>query len=234
MSVRLKPDRSVLAAVPLFVELDATAQDEVLAGAQVKRVPRGRTVFDQGGAANAFYVLLQGHVKSVQTTSAGQQVVVQFVNPREFFGCAAVMGAMHYPATALAIKDSIVLSWGATDMIHLMKCHPGIAINALAGIGSRMMEMRSRLGGFHTERVSRRIAHALLHLIRHSGRQLDTGIKIDFPISRQDLAEIAGTTLHTVSRTLSKWQKLGILKSGRQSIVVVNPHRLVTLAQGRE
>ncbi len=234
MSVRLRPDRSVLAAVPLFVGLEAPARDDVMALAQVRRVARGATVFEQGGAANAVHVLLQGHVKAIQTNSSGQQMVVHFVNPRELFCCTALMGAAHYPTTALAIKESIVLSWSAADMLHLMKRHPEIAIKALAGLGNRMTDMRSRLGGLHTERVSRRIANALLHLVRHSGRQLEIGIKIDFPVSRQDLAEIAGTTLHTVSRTLSKWQKLGILKSGRQSIVVVNPHRLVTLAQERE
>lgn len=234
MSIKLKPDRSVIAAVPLFAGLEPSAEEGVLASAHVKRTLKGESVFDQGGNAETFYVLLQGHVKDVQITSAGQQMVVRYVNPKEFFGCASLMGIMHYPTTALAIKDSVILSWSATDMVRLMRCHPSIALNALVGVGRQLMDTLSRTGAVHSERVSRRIARTLLHLVRTSGRQLDTGIKIDFPISRQDLAEMTGTTLYTVSRTLSKWQKVGILRSGRQSIVVINPHKLVALAGDEE
>jgi len=231
---KLRPDRSVLAAVPLFAGLTSLAQDEAVRLAEVRRVPKGAAVFDQGSPASAFFVLLQGYVKAIQTTSSGQQTVMRFVGSKQFFGCASLMGITHYPESALAIKDSIVLSWNAADMIALMTSHPVIGVNVLTELGSRMMEVRSRLGGLHTERVSRRIAHALLHLIRQSGRQVETGVKIDFPLSRQDLAEMTGTTLYTVSRTLSQWQRLGILKSGRKSIVVINPHRLVAFAQERQ
>jgi CRP-like cAMP-binding protein len=234
MSTKLRPDRSVIAAVPLFAGLEPSAEETVLASAHVKRMPKGESVFDQGMVAESFYVLLQGYVKDVQTTSAGQQTVVRYVNPKEFFGCASLMGLMHHPTSALAIKDSVILSWSATEMLRLMRCHPSIALNALAGVGRQLMDTLSRTGAAHSERVSRRIARTLLHLVRTSGRQLETGIKIDFPISRQDLAEMAGTTLYTVSRTLSKWQKIGILRSGRQSIVVINPHRLVALAGDEE
>jgi CRP-like cAMP-binding protein len=187
-------------------------------------------VFDQGDLAETFYVLVQGYVKDVQTTSGGLQTVVSYINPREFFGCESLMGVMHYHTTALATKDSIVLSWNAVDMVRLMKSYPSSALNAIAGVGRRMMDTLARTGAVHSEKVSRRIARTLLHLVRTSGCQQETGIKIDFPISRQDLAEMTGTTLYTVSRTLSKWQKLVILKSGRQSIVVINPYRLVALA----
>ena len=234
MSVKLKPDRAVIAAVPLFAGLEPSAEEAVLATSHVKRTLKGESVFDQGGIAETFYVLLQGHIKDVQTTSAGQQTVVRYVNPKEFFGCASLMGIMHYPTTALAIKDSVILSWSATDMVRLMRCHPSIALNALVGVGRQLMDTLSRTGAVHSERVSRRIARTLLHLVRTSGRQLDTGIKIDFPISRQDLAEMTGTTLYTVSRTLSKWQKIGILRSGRQSIIVINPHKLVAHAGDEE
>ncbi len=234
MSIKLKLDRSVIAAVPLFAGLEPSAEESVLASAHVKRTLKGENVFDQGGIAETFYILLQGHIKDVQITSAGQQTVVRYVNPREFFGCASLMGITHYPTTALAIKDSMILSWSATDMVRLMRCHPSIALNALVGVGRQLMDTLSRTGAVHSERVSRRIARTLLHLVRTSGCQLDTGIKIDFPISRQDLAEMTGTTLYTVSRTLSKWQKIGILRSGRQSIVVINPHKLVALAGDEE
>jgi CRP-like cAMP-binding protein len=82
-----------------------------------------------------------------------------------------------------------------------------------------------------TERVERRVARAILRLVHEGGRRVETGIEISFPVSRQDIAEMAGTTLYTVSRLLSGWEERGIVQSGRQHIVLVKPHALVAIAE---
>lgn len=231
MAINFKPDRSILSAVPLFAGLEPSACDDALAQASVVRVARGDAVFEQGDAADAFFVLAEGCLKAVQGTSSGHQIIIHFVNPGEFFGCVALMGAKHYPATALAVKDSIALSWSVSAIGGLIERHQLISKNALAGFGGRMMEVHSRLREIHTEKVAQRIAHALLQVIDRSGCSTEAGVKVDFPITRQDVAEIAGTTLFTVSRTLSKWEKAGILKSERQKIVVVDAGRLLSIAE---
>jgi CRP-like cAMP-binding protein len=82
-----------------------------------------------------------------------------------------------------------------------------------------------------TQQVEQRIAHALLRLAKQSGRKVEHGIEIDFPISRQDIAQMTGTTLHTVSRTLSGWEQSGLIESGRQRIVLREPHEIFLLAE---
>jgi CRP-like cAMP-binding protein len=84
-----------------------------------------------------------------------------------------------------------------------------------------------------TQQVEQRVAHALLRLAKQTGKKSDEGILIDFPISRQDIAEMTGTTLHTVSRLLSTWETRGLVRSGRQKVTIVEPHRLFMLAEGR-
>lgn len=85
-----------------------------------------------------------------------------------------------------------------------------------------------------TEQVEQRVAHALLRLLNQTGRKTERGIEIDFPISRQDIAEMTGTTLHTVSRLLSAWEDKGIIVSGRQKVTVSDAHRLMLLAENRD
>ncbi len=85
-----------------------------------------------------------------------------------------------------------------------------------------------------TEQVEQRVARALLRLVNQTGRKTASGIEIDFPISRQDIAEMTGTTLHTVSRLLSAWEEKGIVTSGRQRVTIVDAHRLMVLSEGRE
>ncbi len=229
-----KVEPAVLAALPIFSGLDSRAINNVLAASHLRKFRKGQEIFSQGTTADTFYVLLSGYIKAAQVTASGQQTVSHYVNPREFFGGAAVMGVKCHPFSALAVRDSTALSWNAREMLRLMNLHPSLAINMLAGLGARMMETLARGGTGHNERVSRRIARGLLHLVRTSGRQIESGIKIDFPITRQDLAEMTGTTLFTVSRTLSLWQKLGIIIGGRQTIIVIDPHRLIAFADEDE
>ena len=78
--------------------------------------------------------------------------------------------------------------------------------------------------------MEKRVACALLRMVNQSGRKTAEGIEIAFPITRQNISEMTGTTLHTVSRLLSGWQKDGIVQSTRKHIVVTDPHQLVLLS----
>jgi CRP-like cAMP-binding protein len=84
-----------------------------------------------------------------------------------------------------------------------------------------------------SEQVEQRIARAILRLVQQSGRRTAEGIEIDFPITRQDIAEMTGSTLHTVSRLLSSWEAQGLVRGGRQKVVVTDPHGLMLLAENR-
>jgi CRP-like cAMP-binding protein len=225
-----KIDRSLLGSVGMFHGLDEPALDDVLRSAQRRRIKRGETVFRQGDPARSFFVLVDGRLKVAQTTPEGQQVVVRFIAPREMFGCVAVAGGATYPGTATAMSDSSAIGWSQATTEQLMRRHPQIALNALGTVSDRLQDAHSRVRELSTERVDQRIAHALLRLSQQAGRQVSTGVEIEFPLSRQDVAEMTGTTLHTVSRTLSQWQQEGIVQIGRQRVTIRDPAALLRIA----
>jgi CRP-like cAMP-binding protein len=202
-----------------------------MAAAQLRRIAAGCAAFRQGDEASDFFVLLEGHLKAVQIDPAGRQILIHFVYPGEFFGCVALMDDQRYPASLLAIKDSAVLGWSRAATGGLLRRHPTVAANALNGFGGRMLEFQARLRESQTQKAGCRIAQALLHLAHHRGRTTECGVTIDFPVTRQDVAEMAGTTLHTASRTIAAWDKQRILACGRQRIAVIDIHRLAELAQ---
>ena len=107
------------------------------------------------------------------------------------------------------------------------------AVNALQTVGQRLQDAHSRIRELSTEEVERRVAHAILRLMQQAGRKTGDGIAIDLPLTRQDLAEMSGTTLHTVSRLLSAWHEKGLVAGGRRQVTVTDPHRLFMLAEGR-
>ena len=225
-------DRSLVANLPLFSGLAGEQLDELLREAQSVRYPKGTNVFQQDEDAHSFFVLLHGHLRVFKLTPDGQQVVVRFVSPGEVFGVAMAIGRSTYPATAAAVVDSIALVWPSAAWPRLIAKHPALAVNTLQTVGSRLQEAHTRVVEMSTEQVERRIAHALLRLAQQSGRKVEAGVQIDFPISRQDVAEMTGATLHTVSRVLSAWEDKGLVEGGRQKITIREPHRLFVLAEG--
>jgi CRP-like cAMP-binding protein len=224
-------DRSLVADLPLFAGLAAADLDALLAEARSARFAKNSAVFEQGADATSFFLLLHGHVRATKATPDGQQIVVRYVTPGEIFGVAPAIGLTRYPATATAMDDSVVLAWPSSAWPRLVAQYPALAANTLATIGARLQESHTRVIEMSTEQVERRIAHTLLRLVKQAGRKTETGIEIDFPISRQDIAEMTGTTLHTVSRTLSAWESQGLVEGGRQRIVVRDPHALFLLAE---
>ena len=115
-----------------------------------------------------------------------------------------------------------------------MTRHSSIAMNAVRLLGARYLDMQVRLRELSTEKVERRLAHTILRLAQQAGRRTARGIEIAFPLSRQDLAEMSGTTLHTVSRTLSAWEERGIVDCGRRRIIVARSQLLESIAEEQD
>jgi CRP/FNR family transcriptional regulator, nitrogen oxide reductase regulator len=224
-------DRSLVTNLPLFAGFSPEELDEILREARSLRIARNRNVFEQGEDAHSFFVLLHGHVRASKTTPMGEQVVVRYVSPGEPFGVAPAIGLQHYPATATAVDDSIALAWPSATWPRLVSRFPALATNTLQTVGSRLQETQTRVVEMSTQQVEQRIANALLRLAKQSGRKVERGVEIDFPISRQDIAQMTGTTLHTVSRILSGWEQRGLIQSARQRIVLREPHKLIVLAE---
>ena len=227
-------DRSLIAHLSLFQGLTAAEMDEVLRSARSARYPKDTAVFEQEAEAHSFFVLLAGHIRVVRTTPDGNQVIVRYISEGEIFGVAAALGRTTYPASAIAAVDCVTLVWPNTKWSELSSRFPLFGANTYRTVGSRLQESHTRVVEMSTEQVEQRVAHALLRLLNQTGRKTERGIEIDFPISRQDIAEMTGTTLHTVSRLLSAWEDKGIIVSGRQRVTVSDPHRLMLLAESRD
>jgi CRP/FNR family transcriptional regulator, nitrogen oxide reductase regulator len=225
--------RSLIQSLPLFRALDAAELDEVIAHATALRIPKGTAVFKQGDAATTFYVLLNGRLKVVKTTLEGKQVVIRFVVPGDIYGIAKALNRKDYPATASALVDSVTLAWDMAIWDDFMARHPAFARNVMQMMGQRIEDAHTRLKEMSTQDVEHRVAHAVLRLVTQSGRKVDEGMLVDFPVTRQEIAEISGTTLHSVSRVLGAWENAGLVVVGRQKVIVRDIERLARIADGR-
>jgi CRP-like cAMP-binding protein len=217
-SASLTPE--TLAGMGLFLGLPSPALAEVMACARVRHLPKDTTVFVQGEAAKRCHALIEGHARIAQSDDDGAQLVVRFIGPGEMFGTVALFTDGKYPAEAVAVVDSIEISWTEAALYDLIGRHPQIALNIVKIIGTRLREVQERLRELATQRVASRIARVLLRLAAQGGHAGSDGTTIDVPLTRKDVAEMCGATLHTASRLLTAWEKAGLITTRHQRVTI--------------
>lgn len=224
-----KLDESLLTGLPPFCRLTRPEIREILDLASSRRYDEGKEIFNEGHDAERFFLLLDGYLRVVRSTPGGDQIIVLHISPGQLFGIAPALQRTTYPATAIAAAESLALSWPTRLWSEFTGKYDGFATESYKTLGQRLGQIQETLTEMATQAVEKRVACALLRMVNQSGRKVDDGIEIAFPVTRQNISDMTGTTLHTVSRLLSSWEKAGIVRSTRKHIVVTAPHELVLL-----
>jgi CRP-like cAMP-binding protein len=200
-------------------------------GRQEKLQPKS-TLFRQGEPAQKCFLVRRGRLKLTKLNEAGREAIIRYIGPAEMTAAVAVIKNMDYPVTAEAVEPTEVTGWDKPTFLRLMHDHPQIAINMLRVVLERLDEVQQRYLELCNEAVEQRIARTLMRLMRHAGSRTQDGILIEITLSRQSIADYSGTTLYTVSRTLTAWERNGWVQSGRERVRITNPHALVKFAEG--
>jgi len=215
----------------LFKEVSPDGFKQVMETGVLRSIEEDGFFFLQGDPATHAYVLVEGRVKMIQITPNGQQITLRIMTPGQTYGGIALLNPRAgYPATAQAVEDSSALAWDTAHLRQLVENEPSISLNVMSLMHGYISELQERQKALVTDRVDQRIARVLLTLAAQSGTKIDEGVLIDLPITRQDIAEMSGTTLYTVSRTLNEWNRGGLLEIGRERVVICEPHQLVSIA----
>lgn len=225
-----KLDASLLTGLPPFSQLTQDEIREILHLALPRRYDEGAAVFSEGAEATQFFLLLDGVIRVIRTTATGDQIIALHIAPGQLFGIAPALRRDSYPATAVAAAECLVLAWPARHWHAFAEKYAGFATENYRTVGERLGEMQARIVDLATKAVEQRVATAILRMANQTGRKVEDGIEIAFPVTRQNISEMTGTTLHTVSRLLSAWERDGLVRSTRRHIVVTAPHRLVVLS----
>jgi CRP-like cAMP-binding protein len=213
----------------ILKKLDLPALKAIVDAATPQKVQRGGFFFYQGEPATSFFLLINGHVRLSQMADDGRQVIFHYFTAGETMGVAVAMVGVEYPVSAEAMSDALALGWDRNTSYELMEKYPQLAINSLELVAGRLWELQNRYRELATERVERRLARAILRLTDYFNHQSETYPTLK--LSRQDLAEMTGTTLFSVSRICSDWEQRGILASGREQITLLNKMDLQEIAE---
>lgn len=206
----------VLAHAPYFAGLsraEIVALDE---RAQVRGYAEGEAVYHAGTPADHLFLLASGRVKVLRPALDDSDVLVEVITPGATFGSVAALGQATYPDTALALTVSCALRISAADLRDVMTRHPAVALAVLDEVSHRLEEAQEHVRRLSGGTVEQRIAAALLVLAGKLGEPRGASTLLQLPLSREDLAAMTGTTTESVSRTLSKWRRAGLIETGRR------------------
>ncbi|MBI4614446.1 MAG: Crp/Fnr family transcriptional regulator [Planctomycetes bacterium] len=222
-----------LARIDLFHGLERERVQEIAASSRIVRLEAGSHFFRLGQPALDLYALLEGRAKLTLESAEGYQVLFGFLRPGQTFGWSGFESSETHRSSALAVRECKALAWPQKTMNGFLERIPHLAFTALRLQVHLLFEAQSRFLELATEPVERRLARSLLRLARQAPEETGPGVRIDPPVTRQDLADMTATSVFTVSRILSRWQRKGIVETGRMRIEVRDALGLERLAGER-
>ncbi len=221
-----------------MIELNKISLFNTLSSAEIKEiypyfiassVKKKEVIFTEGDPSEWLYVVTEGKVKITKLSQEGKELILELIHPMDFFGGLAVIRGFPYPANAIAMEDSRLLRISRSNLLRVLDRFPSLMYCMAQQVGERMKQSHETLKNIALERVEARIASLLQKLSDKTGRKEGSEIVIDMKLTKQDIAEMVGTTVETSIRTMSKFKKMGIVGEKNGRIVVRNMEKLKAL-----
>ncbi len=215
---------SLLSASALCAGLSRDEVVKLASCARPKAFARDESLFMQGQPARCLVLIRTGSVKITQISSSGNEVILWMYGRGNVLGVLSDPNGDCHPSTGRAMEPTTALVWDCATLQSLMEACPRIRQNLSQVLMSRLHELEERFREVATEKVPRRLALALIRLSKHVGKKVQEGVEVS--LSREELAQMTGTTLFTISRILSQWSKQDFVESRRESVLLRDPGRL--------
>ena len=225
-----RPTAAVLAAIPLFRRVTAEDRERLLTLAQVRAYGRGDAVFAEGDPPDFFVVVVTGRVKVYKHTPSGGELILEMFGPGSPVGAVAVYESRPYPASAEALEPTTCLLIPRPEFFTLLEQHPSLVRGLLSSLSHRLVELTTRLAELTGGRVEVRFARLFLKLADQMGRPGPDGVFIPLLLSRQELADLTGTTVETSIRIMSRWGKDDVLRTQTDGFVLLDRATLEAVA----
>lgn len=220
----------LVSKVPVYRRLSDQDREGLALVSDVRQYERGDVVFAEGDEARDFFTVVEGRIKVFKGTPDGRSVILEIFGPGDPVGAVAVYEELPYPATAVALETTTCLRVAKVDFYKLLETRPSLVRGLLLALTHRLVLLTNRLAERTGGRVETRFARLFLKLADDMGEPRKQGVFISMHLSRQELADLLGTTVETSIRIMSRWGKEGIVKTERNGFLVIDPSALERLS----
>jgi CRP/FNR family transcriptional regulator, nitrogen oxide reductase regulator len=202
----------------LFSGISSDEYGRICRAGHVKQLARGEMLFIEGDVVERVLLLTSGTVKITKLGPGGEEVILRLAVPGDVLGAINLFSSCRQCATAEVFRPCRALVWDAQVFENLMKSFPILHQNMVVILNGHLRELEDRFYEVATGRVGPRVALQLLRLLKSIGRPVNGEVEIG--LSREDLAQMTGTTLFTVSRLLSAWEARGAVRPCREAVAI--------------
>jgi CRP-like cAMP-binding protein len=215
--------------VSLFSTLSAHDAREISPYLLSGKYRKKESIFSEGDDSEWLYIVKKGKVKITKLSQEGKEIILEIISPPDFFGGIAVVRGFPYPANAVAMEDTEIIKISRRNLLSVIDRFPNLMYGLATNIGDRIKGSHEMLKSIALEKVEARIASLLIKLADKSGEMTPDGTMITMKLTKQDIAEMVGTTVETSIRTMSKLSKAGLITSRGGRIIIRDVHRLRAL-----
>jgi CRP-like cAMP-binding protein len=226
------PPPSAIAEIPLFRRVSPDDRARIAAVSEIRSYEKGDRVFDEGDPSDFFYVVATGRVKVFKHGPNGNDVILEIFSAGGPLGAVAAYESRPYPASAAAMEATTCLLIPRHSFFALLEENPTLVRGLLSSLSLRLVELTTRLAELTGGRIENRFARLFLKLADQLGTADRGGIFVGLPLSRQELADMTGTTIETSIRIMSRWNKDDVLRTEKDGFVIVDRDALEQLAAG--
>jgi CRP/FNR family transcriptional regulator len=220
----------LLGRIGIFRRLSAEDRAALAAVSEVELYEKGSEIFAEGDPSDHFFFVVTGRVKVYKLTPSGKQVILEIMGVGDPFGAVATFEGSPFPATAVALSDTVCLRLPRGRFFALLEEYPTLVRGLLVGLTHRLIELTKRIAELSGGKVEPRLARFFIKLAREQGIAEGDHIKIPMPLSRQELADLTGTTIETCIRIMSRWGKEGLVRTDDDGFTVLDHDVLEVLA----
>jgi CRP/FNR family transcriptional regulator len=220
----------LLRTTPIFSRLNPADRAAVAAVAAVRQYSKGETIFEQESPSDALYAIIGGRVKIFRMMPNGKDLILEVFGPGDPLGAVALYMGRPFPASASALEDTTCVVVPRATFFRLLETNPSLVRGLLLGLTTRLVELTNRLAELSGGRIEGRFARLFLKLAREMGKPDRSGTYVPLALSRQELADMTGTTIETCIRIMSRWGKEDIVRTDKDGFVVLDRPALERLA----
>lgn len=221
---------AVLKVTPVFRKLAPADLHTIAQAAAVRHYEKGQVIFEQETPSDAFYTIASGRVKIFRMLPTGKDLILEIFGTGDPLGAVAAYDGRPFPASAVALEDTTCVVIPRATFFRLLEEHPSLVRGLMLGLTIRLVELTNRLAEMSGTRIEPRFARLFLKLAGEMGRPERGGTFIPLTLSRQELADMTGTTIETGIRIMSRWGKQEIVRTEKDGFVVLDRQSLEATA----
>lgn len=223
----------IIKGIPIFSSLTEKELREIEPLFIEEAIKKDEYIFWEGDPSNWLYVVAEGKVRILKQSVSGKDIILEIISSGDLFGGVAVLDKRPYPASAQAMENSRILKLSRANILKIIDRYATVTLDTVAYMGKRLRDAHDMMRSLAAERVEKRIAAILLRLAEKIGIKEQGGIRLDLNLTRLDLAEMAGTTVETAIRVMSKFSKEGLVAAHTKKIVITDKEGLASLLESK-